>query len=85
KSQPSDTVKTSRRKQKETSGTQSDVSWDRVAATILLMIFPMFQIDDSNIDAFRDTCVYNKLVSASVSPEVVTREHGPKKSTRQIR
>ena len=81
RSRPSDTVKTSRRKQKETSGTQSDVSWDRVAATILFMILPMFQIDDSNIDVFRDTCVYNKLVSASVSPEVVTREHGSKKST----
>jgi hypothetical protein len=82
RSRPSDTVKASRRKQKETSGTQSDVSWDRVAATILFMILPMFQIDDSNIDVFRDTCVYNKLVSASVSPEVVTREHGSKKSTR---
>lgn len=82
RSRPSDTGKTSRRKQKETSGTQSDVSWDRVAATILFMILPMFQIDDSNIDVFRDTCVYNKLVSASVSPEVVTREHGSKKSTR---
>lgn len=79
KCQPSDTVKKSRRKQKETSGTQSDVPWDRVAAIILVMILPMFQIDDSNCDVFRDTCVYNKLITASVSSEVVTRDQGPKK------
>ena len=78
--------KTSAGKSREATGIQSDAAWDRVAATILLMIFPMFQIDDSNIDVFRNTCVYNKLVTASASPEVVTRHQGPRrKNTRQIR
>ena len=65
--------------------TQTAASWESIAATVLLMIQPAFQFDGSNIDVFRDTCVYNKLVAASVSPEVVTRDNGLKKNTRQIR
>jgi hypothetical protein len=75
--------KTSAGKSREATGIQSDAAWDRVAATILLMIFPMFQIDDSNIDVFRNTCVYNKLVTASASPEVVDRHAKRQEITRK--
>jgi|GEM_PF-4580260 len=43
--------------------------WRKIASTILLMLLPMFQMDDSNMDVFRDTCVYNNLVTGTVFTE----------------